>query len=109
MNPDETTLEARMASLRQQAGPAAFEAGFADRVMARLERQTSLTDGLRTAFVRLAPLAAAAVLVLATVNLMNTRTSGQPLLDRVLQLQPVSLAAAYSLNMEITVSKEAQP
>ena len=109
MNPDETELEARMARLRQRAGPVAFEAGFADRVMARLERQASLTDGLRTAFVRLAPLAAAAVLVLATVNLMNTRTSGQPLLDRVLQLQPVSLAAAYSLNMEITVSKEAQP
>ena len=60
MNPDETELETRMARLRQQAGPVAFEAGFADRVMARLERQTSLTDGLRTAFVRLAPLAAAA-------------------------------------------------
>jgi len=109
MSPDETELEARMARLRQRAGPVAFEAGFADRVMARLERQPSLTDGLQTVFLRLAPLAAAAVLVLATVNLLNTRTSGQPFFDRVLQLQPVSLAAAYSLEMEITVSKEAQP
>ena len=109
MNPDQTELETRIVRLRQLAGPVAFEAGFADRVMARLGRQPSLADGLRTAFVRLAPLAAAAVLVLATVNLMNTRTSGQPLLDRVLQLQPVSLAAAYSMDMEITVSKEAQP
>lgn len=109
MNPDETELEARMALLRQQAGPVAFEAGFANRVMARLERQPSLADGLRTVFLRVAPLAAAAVLVLATVNLLDTRTSGQPFLDRVLELQPVDLAAAYSLEMEITVSKEAQP
>lgn len=109
MNPDETELAARMARLRQQAGPVAFEAGFADRVMARLERQASLTDGLQAVFLRLAPLAAAAVLALGTVNMMNTRASGQPFLDRVLQLQAVNLAAAYSLDMEITVSKEAQP
>ena len=109
MNPDETELETRMARLRQQAGPVAFEAGFADRVMARLERQASLADGMQAVFLRLAPLAAAAVLVFGTVNMMNTRASGQPFLDRVLQLQTVNLAAAYSLDMEITVSKEAQP
>jgi hypothetical protein len=109
VKPEETELEARMARLRQQAGPVAFDAGFADRVMARLERQPSWADGLQTVFLRLAPLAAAAVLVLGTVNLVNMRTSGQPFLDRVLELQPVNLAAAYSLEMEITVTKEAQP
>jgi hypothetical protein len=109
MRPDETELEARMARLRQLAGPVAFQAGFADRVMARLDRQASLADGLRTVFVRLAPLAAAAVLVLATVNLMDTRTSGQPFVDRVLRLETVNLATAYSLELGITVSKEAQP
>ena len=109
MNPDETELEARMARLRQRAGPVAFEAGFADRVMARLEQKASLTHGLQAVFLRLAPLAAAAVLVLGTINLMNTRSSGRPFLDRVLQLQTVNLAAAYSLEMEIAVSKEAQP
>ena len=41
--------------------------------------------------------------------MMNTRASGEPFLDRVLRLQTVNLAAAYSLEMEITVSKEAQP
>jgi hypothetical protein len=109
MEPDETGLEARMARLRQQAGPVAFDAGFADRVMARLERRPSLADGLQAVFARLAPLAAAAVLVLGTVNLLNTRSSGQPFLDRVLQLRPADLTAAYAMGLEITVTKETQP
>jgi len=104
MLPDESGLEARMRELRQQAGAAAFAPGFAGRVMARLERQPSLAEGLQAVFLRLAPLAAAAVLILATVNLMNTRASGRPLLDRVLTLQPVDLASAYSLETGLTVN-----
>ncbi len=106
MLPDESDLEARMTELRRQAGPAAFAPGFADRVMARLKRQPSLADGLQTVFVWIAPLAAAAVLILATASLMSTRASGRPFLDRVLTLQPVDLASAYALETGLTVNAE---
>jgi hypothetical protein len=103
MKPDETELEARMARLRELAGPASFEAGFAGRVMARLAHQPSLADGLQTVFLRLAPLAAAAVLILGAVNLVSTRASGQPFVDRVLKLPAVNVAAAYALESDVTL------
>ena len=107
MNPDDTGLEARMDRLRQLAGRAAFKPGFADRVMARLERQPSLADGMQAVFLRLAPLAAAAILILGTINLVHSRSTGQPFVDRVLSLQAVSLATAYSMETNIAVWKEA--
>lgn len=94
-------LEARMARLRPLAGPAAFDAGFADRVMARIARQPTLADGLQRVFLRLAPLAAAAVLILATANFLGSRTSGQPFLDRVLSLQPATLGAALAFDVSL--------
>lgn len=107
---DGLDLEARMARLRPMAGPVAFEPGFADRVMARLEEQPSLSDGLQTAFFRLAPVAAAAILVLAATNLAGTRASGQPILDRVLSLRPVTLEAAMTSDLGVTLlSMEEQP
>jgi hypothetical protein len=109
MEPDETGLEARMARLRPLAAPAAFEAGFADRVMARLAHQPSLADGLQTVFLRLAPLAAAAVLILGAVNLVSTRASGQPFVDRVLKLPAVSFAAAYAQETDVTVNAGVRP
>ncbi len=103
---DESGFEARMSELRREAGPAAFAPGFTDRVMARLERQPSLADGLQRVFVRLAPLAAAAVLVLGAVNLMDSRASGKPFLDRVLELQEVDLATAYVFEVGVAANTE---
>jgi hypothetical protein len=109
MEREERDLEARMARLRQMAGPVAFEAGFADRVMARLGEQPSLSDGLQVAFFRLAPFAAAAILVLAAANMAGTRQGGQPLLDRVLSLRPVTLDAAMTSELGVALTTEEQP
>jgi len=98
-----------MAQIRQLTMPAAFDAGFADRVMARLERPRALTDGLQRGFVRLVPFAAAAALVFGAMNLINSRASGLPLVDRVLGLQPVTVATAYMLDNAMTQSPEGQP
>ncbi|QJR36813.1 hypothetical protein [Gemmatimonas groenlandica] len=96
--------------LREAAGHVAFAPGFADRVMARRaatraagdSSTDSSTDALQYVFVRLAPLAAAAVLVLSTVNLMNASGRGQPILDRLFGLPTVTLASAYTLDGALT-------
>jgi hypothetical protein len=36
------------------------------------------------------------------MNVITTRSSGQPLVDRVLGLKTVSLAAAYTFDAELT-------
>ena len=105
---DATPLDAAMTRYRASAGTVAFDAGFADRVLARLE-QTSVgisadispTIALERVFFKLAPLAAAAALIIAMMNVVTTRTSGQPLVDRVLGLKTVSLASAYTLDSEL--------
>lgn len=109
MEPDTDNLEDRMAQIRQMTVPAAFDAGFADRVMARLERPRALADGLERGFVRLVPLAAAAALVFGAMNLLNTRASGLPLVDRVLGLQPVTVATALMLDDAMTQTTEVRP
>ncbi|NJD19330.1 MAG: hypothetical protein FIA95_08640 [Gemmatimonadetes bacterium] len=109
MEREQRDLEARMDRLRPMAGPVAFDAGFADRVMARLREEPSLSDGLQGAFFRLAPLAAAAILVLAAANLAGTQESGQPLLDRVLRLRPVTLGAAVDAERGVSLTTEEQP
>lgn len=102
--------ERELRALREAAGPVAFAPGFADRVMARrvaagssTESSTeSSTDALGYVFMRLAPLAAAAVLVLSTANLMSASGRGQPVIDRLLGLPTVTLASAYSLDGTLT-------
>jgi hypothetical protein len=101
-------LDAAMARHRANAGTVSFDAGFADRVLARLERSSgdvvgeiSPTIALERVFFKLAPLAAAAALLIATMNVISTRTSGQPLVDRVLGLKSVTLASAYTLDSEL--------
>jgi hypothetical protein len=106
---DHDPIEDRMAQIRQLTMPAAFDAGFAERVMARLERPRALSDGLERVFVRLVPFAAAAALLFGAMNLINTRASGLPLVDRVLGLQPVTVATAYMLDAAITQPTERQP
>ena len=88
--------------LRTAAGPASFPPGFADRVMARRAAMRSSPDALQYVFVRLAPLAAAAVLVMSSINFMSASGRGQPVVDRVLGLPTVSLAAAYSLERDLS-------
>ena len=60
------------------------------------------TDALQYVFVRRAPRAAAAVLVLSTVNLMNANGRGQPIIDRLFGLPTVTLASAYTLDGALT-------
>jgi len=105
---DATHLDAALTRYRASAGTVAFDAGFADRVLARLDAVSrdiavdiSPTVALERMFFKLAPLAAAAALIIATMNVVTTRTSGQPLVDRVLGLKTVSLASAYTLDSEL--------
>ncbi len=106
MRPDQPLNErAALDRLRAMALPVDFDAGFADRVMVRLAHAAStsravqppFSQQLSHVFSRIAPLAAAAILILATMNVVRSRASEQPLLDRVLGLPTVTLAAAYSL------------
>ena len=93
-------------AIREAAGLVAFAPGFADRVMARRAATDTTrdrsSDALRYVFMRLAPLAAAAVLVLSTVNLMSASGRGQPVIDRLFGLPTVTLASAYSLDGTLT-------
>ena len=107
---DDDALEAQLQRYRERAQPVTFRADFAERVMAAVapERRAigsapmrSIGDGLSRTFMRIAPLAAAAALVLATMNVVESRSTGQPLLDRMLGLRAVSLAAAYTLDSDI--------
>jgi len=98
MTTENIELEARVARLRQQAGSLSFEEGFTDRVMGRLSAQRPLSEGLERAFGRLVPFAAAAALLLGAINLLSTRSSGQPVVERFLGLPEVTLSAAYSID-----------
>ncbi|MEO7963225.1 MAG: hypothetical protein ABIT38_04870 [Gemmatimonadaceae bacterium] len=115
MNPDESKewrsaereMDECLSRYREGVKPVSFRAGFADRVMTRLESArdgtpnlavvVSISEGLERAFVRLAPLAAAAVVLVAALNVFSTTSSQQPLIDRAIGLPAVSLAAAYTL------------
>ena len=96
MRDEQSDLELRMARLRRLSDNPSFGAGFSDRVMSRLAAPRPIAEGLERVFLRLAPLAAAAAIILGAANLISSRASGQPLIDRLLGLPEVSLAAAYS-------------
>jgi hypothetical protein len=87
-----------LASLLRQASPAAFDAGFAERVATRLAaaREMSVAAALERQFRRVVPLVAAASLVLAAYNWWGARESASSPLDAVLNLPRVSLSTAYS-------------
>ena len=108
MIPDDN--DAQLQPYRERAQPVAFRSDFTERVMAAVAPKPraigsapvrSISDGLSRTFLRVAPLAAAAALVLATMNVVESRSTGQPLLDRVLGLRAVSLAAAYTLDSDL--------
>lgn len=102
-------LDATMSRYRSGAGTIAFDAGFADRVMTRLHASSGRVVGeispalaLERVFRRLAPLASTAALLVVMINVLTTRSSGQPLVDRVLGLKSVTLASAYMLDSELS-------
>lgn len=103
MNPDDADMEQQLARLRASATRVAFDAGFADRVMARVRDERRTGHGLPWVFARVAPLAAAAALLLAALNLRGTSGSGMSVVDRLLALPPVTLDAAYSFDSEFAV------
>lgn len=99
---DENT-ESLLTVLRTEVVPTRFDDGFAERVMRRVSALPSSTNaryasGISYSFWRIAPLAAAAVLALATANIMNSQSATQPLIDRVLGLPAVTVAAAYTFD-----------
>lgn len=93
---EDPDMEAQLAQLRADMGTVTFRDGFADRVMARLDAASapSAADDLQRVFLRLVPLAAAAVLVLATMNVFSTRGMPQRLVDRVLGISAVTTVAS---------------
>jgi anti-sigma-K factor RskA len=97
----DSDAEAKMSRFRPLRGAVDFDAGFADRVMARVATPRLLSDELQKRFWRLAPIAIAATLVLSTFNLVTTRTEDQPLVNRVLALPGDSIASAYTLDGDL--------
>ena len=96
-----------VASMLQAARAERFAPGFADRVMARKEARASapvlrLDRSLGRTFLWMAPVALAATLVLAVLNMRSTGASG---LDGVLGLPKVTLSAVYQLDSDVTASR----
>jgi hypothetical protein len=99
---DEIEREAQLSRYRVLAGPASFAPGFADRVMRRVARAPSLAESMQLVFRRMAPLATAAVVLIAAINVFSTRASNQSLAERVLGLPAVvTVASAYSLESDL--------
>ena len=87
-----------VSSLIRSAAPERFDAGFTDRVAARLraEREPPLSFALERQFRRVVPIAAAASLILAAYNWWGARGSEASAFEAALNLPRVSLSAAYS-------------
>lgn len=84
-----------------------FAPGFADRVMVRWESERGTAPVLRLerslsrTFLWVAPVAMAATLVLAVLNM---RASGAHGVEGALGLRQVTLSAAYQLDRDLTTS-----
>ncbi len=95
-------VDALMSRVRAMRGPVDFDAGFADRVMVRVESPRRLLDELQTRFWRLTPLAIAATVVLSTFNLLGTSSGNQPLVDRLLGLSGETVADTYAFDGDLS-------
>jgi hypothetical protein len=100
MRDDEQEIEAQLARYRAMTEPVQFDAGFTDRVMSRLATQPRFADVLQSRFWRVGPLALAAAMLLATVNVLDTRAQSQSMLDRVLGIAPASVSSADGSSYE---------
>jgi len=92
--------ESRVAAILRAERASTFEPGFAWRVMHRLRAQAAdpraaLAAAVQRHFVRLAPLAALAIVVLAALNL-HAAEQGQTVLEAVLGLPKVTVEQAYA-------------
>jgi hypothetical protein len=85
-----------VAGLIRDAAPDRFDAGFGDRVLARLRAEPSLSVTLERQFLKLVPLVAAASLMLAGYNWWGARSTSSSAIDAALNLPQVTLSAAYS-------------
>jgi hypothetical protein len=94
MTDDKDAIEA----LVRESAATAFDAGFSDRVAARLRAtaEASLSDALERQVRRVVPLVAAASLMLAAYNWWGGRESASSTLEAALNLPRVSLSSAYS-------------
>ena len=94
MTDDNDAVEA----LVRESAASAFDAGFSDRVAARLRApaEASVSDALERQVRRVVPLVAAASLMLAAYNWWGGRESASSALEAALNLPRVSLSSAYS-------------
>jgi hypothetical protein len=106
MSDNEQEIEEQLARYRAMTDPVSFDAGFTDRVMSRLAMQPKFADVLQSRFWRVGPLALAAAMLLATLNVLQTRTASQPMIDRVLGITPTSVtgtdAIAFGLDDDLS-------
>jgi hypothetical protein len=72
-----------------------FNAGFADRTLARWKNDRSLGDVMAQQLKRLAPIAIAAALLLGFYNAKSG--AGTPAIDRLFGLTTITVDAAYNL------------
>lgn len=96
-----------VASMLQASRADRFAPGFADRVMARMEVRGAapvlrLERSLGRTFLWVAPMALAATLVLAVLNM---RSTGSTSLEGALGLPKVTLSAVYQLDSDVTASQ----
>ena len=77
-----------------------FDAGFADRTVARWrasQNQPSIGSLIARRFAKLTPLAAAAVIALTFYNVRSTESTST--IDRLLGLTPVTIESAYDIGL----------
>lgn len=108
MTEQESPQADELRALLRDARTSSFAPGFADRVMARMERAAAepapvlvLERRLQRYFVWLAPAALAATLLL---GFLNMRASGRSDVGGAIGLPQVTLASAYSLEATATLS-----
>jgi len=102
MTDDNDAVEA----LVRESAARAFDAGFSDRVAARLRATTdaSVSDALERQVRRVVPLVAAASLMLGAYNWWGGRESASSALEAALNLPRVSLSSAYSTSTLVDAS-----
>jgi len=102
MTDDNDAVEA----LVRESAARAFDAGFSDRLAARLRATTdaSVSDALERQVRRVVPLVAAASLMLAAYNWWGGRESASSALEAALNLPRVSLSSAYSTSTLVDAS-----
>jgi hypothetical protein len=96
MNPESSELAAMIRAARRDR----FAAGFADRVMRRLQLAPVISLGarLQRPFRWLVPAAVAAILVLGFLNVRAAGGTGNNAIDAALGLPHVTLQAAYAFD-----------